>query len=45
MKVKRADTFVTYLEGVFRGHFLDIVVVDFCRVSYVTKPEKGLMDQ
>ncbi len=30
--MKWADTFVTFLEGVFKRHFLDIEVVDFGRV-------------
>ena len=34
MYMKRADTFVTFLEGVFEGHFFNIVVVDFGRVWF-----------
>ena len=30
--MKRADTFVTFLEGVLEGHFFNIVVVDFSKV-------------
>ncbi len=32
--MKQSDTFVTFLEGVFEGHFFDIVVVDFGRVWF-----------
>ncbi len=35
--MKRADTSVTFLKGVFKGHFLDIVVVDL-RVRLLQQP-------